>query len=340
MTGVDAPVENNSVIAATKVVKRFRVRQSWGRRTTVTAVDGVTFSVRRGETVALVGESGSGKSTIGKILLGLLSADSGDVQLGNQSAQTLLRRDPNTYRRSVQIIFQNPIASFNPMLTIGTSLLDNMRLREDLNKEEREAEAVRLLEAVELTAEYMQRYPSEMSGGQLQRVSISRALASNPQVIFLDEPTSALDMSIRGQVVNLLRHIQRERQLAFILVSHDLSLVRAMADYVLVMYLGQVVEEGPVGEVLRAPRHPYTQGLLAATFLGRDGLSQSHYTTVRGEVLQMPADYIGCRLTQRCPFEEDRCRSNTQMLAPVAESHLVRCWKAAEAMQVLLEQQS
>jgi oligopeptide/dipeptide ABC transporter ATP-binding protein len=187
------------------------------------------------------------------------------------------------------------------------------------------------LERVGLEKDYAGRFPSEMSGGQLQRVGVARALAPDPKMIFLDEPTSALDMSIRGQVINLLLDLQAEYDLAYVLVSHDLRVVRAMAHYVHVLYLGQVVEEGPVDQVLTRPLHPYTQGLLAATLVGRlDRVEPTSRLRVRGEVLHLPPDYTGCKLTRRCPFETEKCRKETQQLAFTGPGQRVRCWRALD----------
>ncbi len=315
------------------IAKRFHVRQSWTRRASVTAVDGVTFQISRGRTVALVGESGCGKSTVGKILLGLLEPDAGEILFSGRPLASVMRETPEQFRRAVQMVFQNPLTSFNPMLSIGDTLVDAMRLRRDLSQAARRAEAVRLLEVVGLDSDYVRRYPPDMSGGQLQRVSVARALATAPSVIFLDEPTSALDMSVRGQIVNLLLDLQTKLDLAYVLVSHDLDVVRALAHYVLVMYLGQVVEEGPVDVVLSRPLHPYTQGLLNATLLGRAAREQGQpVVRVRGEVLQLPPDYSGCKLTRRCPFELERCRQESQILSLAAADHRVRCWRPHAAL--------
>lgn len=314
------------------IAKRFQVRQSWTRHASVMAVDDVTFQVVRGRTVALVGESGCGKSTVGKILLGLVEPDSGEISFSGRPLSSVMRETPEQYRRAVQMVFQNPLTSFNPMLTIGDTLVDSMRLRRDLSQAALQAEAVRLLEVVGLNRDYVRRYPPDMSGGQLQRVSVARALATAPGVIFLDEPTSALDMSVRGQIVNLLLDLQARLDLAYVLVSHDLDVVRALAHYVLVMYLGQVVEEGPVDVVLSQPLHPYTQGLLAATLLGRAARALGQpVVRVRGEVLQLAPDYLGCKLTRRCPFELERCRQESQTLSLAVEDHRVRCWRAHDA---------
>lgn len=320
------------ILEARELVKRFRVRQSLARRTVVTAVNGVSFSVQPGETVALVGESGCGKTTVGKLTLGFLPPDAGQVSFRGKPLNALTREERLSYRRSVQMVFQNPLTSFNPMMSIGATLLDALRLRDDLSRREKEAEVVRLLQRVGLEPEMAMRYPSEMSGGQLQRVGVARALAPGPSFIFLDEPTSALDMSVRGQVINLLLDLQEDRGLAYLLVSHDLRVVRAMARYVLVMYLGQVLEEGSVQEVLAHPLHPYTQSLLAATLLGL--LAQAptaRRVRVRGEVLQLPPGYQGCSLYRRCPFVTQRCQEEPQALAEAAPGHRVRCWRVLES---------
>lgn len=328
MVAVESAGNNIPLVEAQNLTKRFMVRQSWTRHVVVTAVDGLTFRVEPGRTMALVGESGCGKTTVGKLLLGLMKQDGGVISFRGRPLAHWTSQAPAEYRRAVQMVFQNPLASFDPMMSINASLLDSMRLRVDLDRDARRREAIRLLERVGLEKDFAKRYPSEMSGGQLQRVGVARALAPDPRVVFLDEPTSALDMSIQGQIINLLLDLQVEYGLAYVLVSHDLRVIRAMAHYVLVMYLGQVVEEGSVADVLMHPLHPYTRGLLAATLVGRLDLEQRRKVRVRGEVLQLPADYKGCKLTRRCPFELDRCRRDPQELEMVLPGHQVRCWRA------------
>jgi len=321
--------ERKPVLEAQSLVKKYRIRQSLTNRVTITAVNGVSFTADAGETVALVGESGCGKTTVGKILLGLLEPDNGIVFYNGLSLKELHVKHHNEFRRSVQMVFQNPVTSFNPMMNIGDTLVDAMRLRYDLSQSEKREEAIRLLQRVGLDPDYVKRRPSEMSGGQLQRIGVARALTTNPKVIFLDEPTSALDMSMRGQIINLLLDIQAEYGLVYVLVSHDLRVVRAMANYMLVMYLGQVMEEGKVEDIIQNPLHPYTKGLLAATLVGRVGESQSKQRVrVNGEVLQLPENFQGCNLIQRCPFEEERCRTELQTLEEVIPGRKLRCWKA------------
>ena len=318
-----------ALIEARDLTKRFLVRQSMTRHVVVTAVTRLSFRAESGRTIALVGESGCGKSTVGKLLLGLMKPDEGTVLYRGQRLDQWASNGQTEYRRAVQMVFQNPLAAFDPMMSVDASLRDAMRLRRDLDRGARAREARRLLERVGLGRDFVGRYPSEMSGGQLQRVGVARALASNPEAVFLDEPTSALDMSIQGQIINLLLDVQKEHSLAYVLVSHDLRVIRAMAHYILVMYLGQVVEEGPVDDVLRRPLHPYTPGLLAATLVGRGRPSeQTRKVRVRGEVLQLPPDYRGCKLTGRCQFEQGRCRQEHQRLEEILPQHRVRCWRA------------
>lgn len=330
MASTQTKEQTSPLLEATNLVKRFSTRRSWTERTTITALSNFSFQVRAGETLAIVGESGCGKSTAGKIILGLIKPDEGLVRFQGDDLSEILAHSQKRYRRAVQIVFQNPLTAFNPMLTLQDALLDAMRLRDDLDSAQRRAESVRLMELVGLDADHLRRYPSEMSGGQLQRVGIARALASDPKIIFLDEPTSALDMSIRGQIVNLLLDLQAQFDLTYILVSHDMSVVRAMAHRVIVLYMGEAVEEGTVDQVLQHPLHPYTQALVSAARLGlaEDGTSRLHQ--VRGEALHLESSYLGCKLTRRCPYELPRCREETQHLLEIEPGHLVRCWRAQE----------
>jgi peptide/nickel transport system ATP-binding protein len=225
------------------------------------------------------------------------------------------------------MVFQNPLASFNPMLTVGGTIRDAMRLRKDLPSRKSEVEeAGRLAGQVGLEASLLKRYPSEVSAGQLQRASIARALATRPRMVFLDEPTSALDTSGRRQIENLLLTLQQELGLGYVLVSHDFHVIGAMAHHVVVMYLGQTVEEGPAEDVLRQPLHPYTRALVAASDLGSAKRSRWR---IRGELSQLPAGYRGCRLYRRCPHAVSDCQE-PQALAAVRGRQSVRFWRALE----------
>lgn len=319
-------MNNLALLEVKELVKTYRVQHGLFRRGVLTAVANVSFEVRRGETLALVGESGCGKSTIGRCLLGLTHPDGGAIRFQGQEIQQLSPGQFRPYRRHLQMVFQDPLGSFNPVMKISRALLEPLRLRQELSETERRAEVVKLLEHVKLEGRFANLYPRQMSGGQLQRVGIARAIAPQPELIFLDEPTSALDMSIRGQIVNLLLDLQQEQNLSYVLVTHDLRLVRSMADRVIVMYLGQIVEEGRVEELFTQPLHPYTRGLLAATLVGQ----RQNTLQLKGEVLALSPGYAGCRLYARCPFARPRCAEEPQELRPLAPGRRVRCWRSEE----------
>jgi oligopeptide/dipeptide ABC transporter ATP-binding protein len=287
----------------------------------------VSVAAWAGKTLAIAGESGCGKSTLGRLLLGLGSPEGGELRFAGRLLGTLPDVNRRDFRRSVQMVFQNPLASFNPMLTVGGTIRDAMRLRDDLpSRTARAEEAERLVGEVGLDASLLERYPSEMSAGQLQKASIARARATKPRIVFLDEPTSALDASGRRQTIDLLLTLQRELGLGYILVSHDFHVIGAMAHHIVVMYLGQVVEEGPADAILARPLHPYSRALLAAS---RFGFTRQSKLRIRGELTQLPAGYEGCRLFRRCPYAEPDCEK-VQELVPVRPPQSVRCWRALE----------
>ena len=288
----------------------------------------MSVAVRRGECVGLVGESGSGKSTLGRCVLNLTPLDSGRIVFQGKEIQALGERDWRPLRRQLQMVFQNPLTSFNPMMTIEQSLQDALRHTTGMEAAARRSHARRLLlEQVQLDQRFAALYPYELSGGQLQRAAVARALAPGPDFLFLDEPTAALDMSIKGQIVNLLRELQQRHERALIFVSHDLRAVRYVADRIYVMYQGQVVEQGSRAAVFDRPRHPYTRALLAATLIGRGARAAS---TAPGGDESAERAPEGCRLAGRCPFAQDRCRREPQELRAIAPGHEVRCWRAED----------
>jgi len=305
--------------------KSYMQRGSWGHRTIRKVVDGVTLAAREGQTVGVVGESGSGKSTLGRLLLALTPPDAGEVRFHDRPFPLREPADYREFRQSVQMVFQNPLLSFNPRLTIGSSLVDAMRLRDDLtHRKTKFAEAASLLGQVGLDANLLERYPAETSGGQLQRVGIARALAAKPRIIFLDEPTSSIDVSNRGQILNLLKTLQGEHGLGYVLISHDFKVIAALASYVLVMYLGQVMEEGPLQAVLQRPLHPYTQALIEAS---RPRPAARPVWKLRGEAKVPPPGFAGCKLIGRCPFAVPECE-RPQEVSVSSDGHAVRCWRA------------
>lgn len=312
------------------VTKRYWLRTGLVSKARLTVVDGVTFDVAEGETVGLVGESGCGKSTLGACILRLVAIDGGTIRLNGGDIHTLPEKRFRPYRKDLQMVFQNPSTSFDPLRTIGQSLLEPMSLRSDLSRTEKRDEALKLLEKVHLPSEVARRMPHELSGGQLQRVALARALAPDPRLVFLDEPTAALDMSVKGQIVNLLLEIQDETHIAYVLVTHDLRVTRFIADRVLVMYGGQIMEMGPKDDVYREPLHPYTHALMSATRMGRRKTTSGHDRfSLKGEVVL--GDFIapGCRLRHRCPIAAGDCGEH-QPLLEVSTGRWVRCVRAGE----------
>lgn len=327
MTSNTLPRGSTPFLEAVDVRKGYRVHTAWTRFASITAVEGVSVRAWEGKTLAIAGESGCGKSTLGRLLLGLVWPEGGEIRFAGYPLAALRESNWLDFRRSVQMVFQNPLASFNPMLTVAGTISDAMRLRNDLpSRASKKEEAERLASQIGLEASLLKRYPSEMSAGQLQKAGIARALATKPRMVFLDEPTSALDASGRRQIVDLLLALQSDVGLGYVLVAHDFHLIGTMAHHIVVMYLGQVVEEGPAAEVLRRPLHPYSRALLAASYV--PSARQSKWR-IRGEVAQLPAGYQGCRLYRRCPYAVLGCQE-LQTLVAIRPPHSVRCWRAAE----------
>lgn len=288
----------------------YRVRSSSGRAT-LTAVRDVDLSVGRGETVALVGESGSGKSTIGRAALRLLEPVRGRVRLDGADVTHLSRAELRPLRRRAQLVFQDPYASLDPRMAVGQQLAEAVWIHRLVRRVDLPSRVAELLEQVGLAAEVRDRFPNALSGGQRQRVGIARALAVEPDLLILDEPVSALDVSIQAQIVNLLVELQQRKQLSYLFITHDLRLVRHLADRVVVLYLGRVVEEGSTAELFAAPRHPYTRLLLSSL------PSLAPATRSPAPDADPPSPFeppIGCAFHPRCPLAFERCRTETPRL--------------------------
>ena len=323
-------INKNYLLQVKKLSKVFEIRDAALRKRTIKAVDGVSFVINNKETFAIVGESGSGKSTIGRILLGLTDKTEGEIFFDGKPLQIQNHKNSIPLRRRLQIVFQDPTASFDPRLKILDSLLEFLELRQGLNSEDQIRLAKELVVEVGLDPEMINRKPSEMSGGQLQRLNIARALASGPDLIFLDEPTSSLDVSIRGQIVNLLLEKQEKYGITFLLVAHDLRVVAVMADRVAVMYLGQFVEICEKEKIFSNPLHPYTRGLIQAARIDDLGLKKNNnLVRLSGELKEDDIKSAGCRLTSRCPFYESKCNMH-QDIIELRPGQWVRCWKALE----------
>jgi oligopeptide/dipeptide ABC transporter ATP-binding protein len=320
---------SDDVFAVDGLVKHYPIKVSAFRSAQVRAVDGVSLEVRRGETLGLVGESGCGKSTLGRVALRLEEPTAGSIRLGRQQLTSLNGAELRRLRPKLQMVFQDPLGSLNPRMTVGQAVAEPLRLHGLASGGEVLAQVAGLFERVGLSADHLRRYPHQLSGGQQQRVGIARALAPDPEVMVLDEPTSALDVSVQATLINLLRGLQRELQLTQVFISHDLSVIGHLSTRVAVMYLGEIVEVGPRSEIFERPRHPYTGALMSAV-PGDDLLDRKPRMMLPGEVPSPINPPPACRLAPRCPFAKDRCRREKQDLRPVGADHLAACWRAAE----------
>ena len=296
----------------------------------VKAVDGVSFSLDAGDTFGRVGESGCGKSTLGGLVLRLIEPQEGRIVFDGRDITELAENELRGFRRHAQLIFQDPYASLNPRMTVGQILLEPLALHNVVPASDRSQRVAELLRLVGLSPSFAaQRYPHEFSGGQRQRIAIARALAVEPKLIICDEPVSALDVSIRSQVLNLLRDLQRRFGLTYIFISHDLAVVKHLANKVAVMNLGQIVELAPARDLFASPRHPYTRALLSAIPVPNPQVRRERII-LHGELPSALAPPPGCRFHTRCPFAIERCRSEAPELRFDAGGHAAACHRVGE----------
>lgn len=314
------------LVKAENLNKRFKVPGGY-----VYAVNGVDFEIFPGEAVALVGESGSGKSTIARCIVRLYDLTSGRICFKDVDITHLPEGKFRPMRQALQMVFQDPNTSLNPRLTVREALAEPIQLHNlAKGRAETDKRLLELVSLVNLEPQHLDRRPGQLSGGQKQRVGIARAIASNPEIVLLDEPTSSLDMSVRIHIIELLHRLQQELGMTYLFISHDLSTVRFLCSRVLVMYLGRIVEAGPVAEIFDHPAHMYTKALLSAIPIPDPDVRRRR-VILRGETPSLTAMLEGCPLQDRCDNAEDRCRHEGQDLVSVGNGHLVACWRSQQA---------
>ncbi|HEY3502650.1 MAG TPA: oligopeptide/dipeptide ABC transporter ATP-binding protein [Actinocatenispora sp.] len=326
-------IQTDTLLSVRELRTGFPIRSALLRRTVgrIDAVAGVSFDLRAGETLGLVGESGSGKSTIARTIVGLARASSGSVVFDGTDLTAAGPEELRRRRRDIQMIFQDPYASLNPRRTVRDLVTEGWQIHPDVVPRRRwDAEVADLLERVGLDPAHADRYPHQFSGGQRQRIGIARALALRPRLLICDEPVSALDVSIQAQVLNLLSDLQRDLGLTYLFISHDLSVVRHVADRVAVLYLGTIVEEADRDDIFAAPAHPYTRALLSAVPRLRPWRDTGPAPVpLTGDVPSPAHPPSGCRFRTRCPVAEDRCATDVPVLVPRG-GHPVACHLAGD----------
>jgi oligopeptide transport system ATP-binding protein len=326
--GHPAASRGNALLVVRDLEKHFPIRRGFWSKTVghVRAVDGISFDILPGEVLGLVGESGCGKTTAGRCILRLIEPTGGDVVFEGRDVLELDRGDLRELRGEMQIIFQDPYSSLNPRMTVGSMLGEALRIH-GVAEGDKVRERVReLLEVVGLAPQHAGRYPHEFSGGQRQRIGIARALSVNPRFIVCDEPVSALDVSVQAQVINLLQELQREFDLTFLFIAHDLAVVEHISDRVAVMYLGKLMELADGGELYRNPLHPYTRALLSAIPVP-DPRAGRERIVLEGDVPSPAHPPSGCPFHPRCPIATAECAEVTPEFRDVGGGHFVACIK-------------
>lgn len=326
---------NNALLQLKDLQMHFPIKKGFFQKTVgyVKAVDGVSFEIKRGETLGLVGESGCGKTTIGRCIVRAYQPTGGQILYGQDNEAVDLVGKSNAelkeYRRIIRMIFQDPYASLNPRMTVFNIVADPLRIHNVVQGKELEKYVAELLERVGLHGEHMRRYPHAFSGGQRQRVGIARALALDPELVVADEAVSALDVSVRAQILNLMIELQKEFGLTYLFISHDLSVVEYIADRVAVMYVGKLVELAPTDKLFQKPKHPYTEALLSAIPIA-DPRRRSDRIILEGDVADPANPPSGCYFHPRCPYAQDRCRTETPELRKIGDDRTVACHFAEE----------
>lgn len=322
-------MSQNELLKVNHLKQYFPIKGGFLGRTVdqVKAVDNVSFEIYEGETLSVVGESGCGKSTTGRAILRLDEPTDGDIKFDGEDLLSLNKSEMRKRRKNLQVIFQDPYASLNPRQTVGKILTEAMGIQNSVPKDKQRERAIELLETVGMNAEQINRYPHEFSGGQRQRIGIARALSVNPKLIICDEAVSALDVSVQAQVLNLLKKLQKQFNLTFLFIAHDLGVVRHISDRIIVMYLGNVVEIADKKTLFENPQHPYTKALLSAIPIP-DPEVKKERIILQGDVPSPISPPSGCRFHTRCPFATEICKTDVpelRNLDHMKEGHSAAC---------------
>ena len=317
---------SEAVIELNNLKKYFTINKGIGKKSYVKAVDGVTLTVNKGEIVGLVGESGSGKTTLARVVLNLTKPTDSEVIFNGVNLSKATKAEMKKFRSEVAVVFQDPASNLNPRDTVRNSIMRPMVLH-GTPKKTAQKKAMEALEHVKMDSRYLNSYPHQLSGGQLQRIAIARALVLNPKVMILDEPTSALDISVQAQILNLLLDLQENFKLTYLVITHDLNVIRYISDRVAVMYLGKLVEYGPTEEVINNPKHPYTQGLMSASpILNPHDRNKEKYVMQGdpGSLINLPD---GCHFHPRCPYATEKCIQEAPGNTILPNGHQVACFR-------------
>ncbi len=318
----------SDVILEVKGLKKyFPITRGKQKGLAVKAIDGIDFTIKKGETLGLVGESGSGKSTTAYNVIGMYGSTAGEMYFKGEDISQSADKRPLRLKKDIQMVFQDPGTTLNPQRNVRQILTLPLSIHNMIDKNDPDGQIIKLLEMVELPAEYLYKYPVSLGGGERQMLAVARALSTDPSMIVLDEPTSSLDVSVQAKIINMLLRFQKQRNLAYLFITHDLSLMRNLATKVAIMYLGKIAEIAPVDIFFSKPLHPYTQMLLSAipVMTEEEELVKQAKITPQGEIPSPVNVPPGCSFNTRCPFANELCLKDDPVMREVGNEHLVRC---------------